>query len=180
MTKFAYKLFLFRPPSKLLSLLDSLSNYILKYATHHLHYRDKLVGNRTQTSIYAVSSLYLKYSLGSLGNLSTVFLFAYNEEICATQPDLVLKKREPPKITLRYSHSFQNLSLFSGSTSASSFLLADESSVKLTSEKTIKEVEDSKYHISIHNLPEISFNLFRTIQSANFLQADITLLNKQL
>ena len=65
-------------------------------------------------------------------------------------------------------------------TLASFPLLADISSVKLTSQKAFKVVEDQKYLTSIQNLPEASFNLFHTIQTIDFLLAHITLLNKQL
>ena len=47
-------------------------------------------------------------------------------------------------------------------TLASFSLLADYSSVKLTSEKTIKAIENYKYLTSTQNLPKVSFNFSHT------------------
>ena len=52
------------------------------------------------------------------------------------------------------------------STLASFPLLADCSSVKLTSEKAIKAAEDCKYLTYPQNLPDASFNLSRAAQTA--------------
>ena len=51
-------------------------------------------------------------------------------------------------------------------------LLADYLSVKLTSQKAIKAVEDRKYLIFTQNLPDASFNLFCVAQIAKFLPDD--------
>ena len=65
-------------------------------------------------------------------------------------------------------------------TLASFPLLANISSVKLTSQKVFKVVEDQKYLTSTQNLSEASFDPFHTIQTVDFLPANITLLKKQL
>ena len=53
--------------------------------------------------------------------------------------------------------------------------LADNSSVKLTSEKTIKAVEDCKYLTSTQTLPEISLDLSRTAQTTKLLSDNDTI-----
>ena len=155
MTKSAYNPLLVRPPPKLLSLPGNWSNNIVKFDIHHLHYNDKVAANPTRTF-----SLYFLCNIGNL--LTTSPTLAGNGKACDTEPGLVTKKRKPPKIFLylflgalqlssfmlsltlskmRLS-IFKHLAIFKCApiskwqfslTLASFALLADNSSVKLTS-----------------------------------------------
>lgn len=63
---------------------------------------------------------------------------------------------------------------------ASFFLFVDYSSLKLTSEKTIKPVKNCKYLTLIESLLKIFFDLYCIVQIFEFLLENITLPNKQL
>lgn len=150
---------------KPVSLPGNLSDYIVKFCTYHLYYKEKLgmtksaynswlfyrnelVSNPTQTFVCAVSSLYFRYCLDSFGNLSMASSFACNKGAYATQPNLISKKRKLLKTVLQFSYPFQPLFLFFSlifmsksqfSSALTDFLwLADYQSVKLISGKTIK------------------------------------------
>lgn len=103
--EFAHNLFFFRPSLKLLSLCDVLSDCIIKViAAYHLHYKDKLISNPTQSFICAANSFYFLYNLE---NLSTISLLACNGAYIA-EPGLVTKKRKLSKTSLYFfSHPFQ-------------------------------------------------------------------------
>ena len=75
-----------------------------KYNSRQL-YKIRLVNNPTWSFVCIASCLYFKYCLGSLGNLSMAFLFAFNGGAYATESGLVTKKEKLPKTSL-------NLTLF--------------------------------------------------------------------
>ena len=139
MTKSAYKPSLFRPPprltesahnhsllrssQKLLSLLGASSHCIIEvmnplhdmpdtgkhwFAIYHLHYKDEQVNNPIRNSVCTANCLHFGYNLG---NLSTASPFARDGGAYATEPGLVTKKGEPPRITLDLSN-LQSPSLF--------------------------------------------------------------------
>lgn len=111
MTESAHNLFLLRPLLKLLLLRDASSNCVVKIiATHHPHYKDKLVGNLNWSFVCATNSFHF---LCNLGNLSAASLFAYNGA-CIAEPSLITKKEEPPRTSLHLiSRPLQALSLLS-------------------------------------------------------------------
>lgn len=164
--------FYIRPPAlfQLILLLGSSSNVpeasTTRFATYHLHYKDKVVNNPTRTFICTAICLLFGYSLASLGNLSTASLFVCDGGACATEPGLITKKGEPPRTSLHlFSNVFQPPSLLLSSTLSeirlaisgyltmskcaamckwqpslaltSLPLLADNASVKLTSEASL-------------------------------------------
>ena len=92
MTESAYDLFFFRPLPKLLSLTNALFNCVVKFATYHPHYKEKIVSNPTRTFVCAANCLYF---LCSWSNLSAAFFFAHDSGACTTELGLVIKKREP-------------------------------------------------------------------------------------
>lgn len=126
------------------------------------------------------------YFLSNFGNLSVASLLACI--VGDTQPSLVFKKRKLSRTFIYlFSFLFKFPSLFLSQklfkhpaifkwqfnlTLADFFLLADYSSMKLTSEKVVKSAKimtkDYKYLTSIQNLLEMSFNLFCTIQKVKF------------
>ncbi len=158
---------------KLISLLSVLFDYVVKFATHHPHYKD-IVGNQTRTFIYAINCLSI---LCGWSNLLAA-IFTYNGGAYITKPGLVMKERELPRTSLHLlSHeppfllfsltlSKMRLVMFKYSliseylailkctaiskwqlslTLTSISLLADYPSVKLTSENVIKAAKDCKY-----------------------------------
>ena len=116
MTESVYDPFFFRPPPKLLSLPNASSDCVVKFATYHLHFKEKIVSNPTQTFICAANCLYFSYGWSNLflcgwNNLSTAFFLAHNDGFCTAEPGLVTKKGEPPRIFIYLSNPFQSLSL---------------------------------------------------------------------
>lgn len=95
--KSAHNIFLLWPPLKLLLLPNALSDYIVKFAAHHPYYKDKLVDNLIQHFGCATNCLCF---LCDWSNLSVAFFLTYNGDICIAKPDLITKKREPPKTFL--------------------------------------------------------------------------------
>lgn len=98
--------FYMQPFLKLLSLLGALSDYLIKFATYHLHYKNKLVDNLTQTFICAANYLYF---LCNLENLLATSLLTNNGGAYIVKPALVTKKRELPRTFL---HHLFHLPLF--------------------------------------------------------------------
>lgn len=90
MTKYAYNPFLLWLPSQLLSLPNDLSDYDVKFATHHPYQKNKLIGNLTWSFVYAANSLYFLYNLE---NLLMASLLACNSGTCITKPGLITKKK---------------------------------------------------------------------------------------
>ncbi len=158
--EFIYNPFLFWLLLKLLLLLDVLSNYIVKFAIHHLYYKNVLIGNLTQSFICVINSLYF---LCNLRNLLVVFLLACNSGS---------KKKKPLRTSLYLIFCSFQLSFLSSTLSkymviskwqynlalASFPLLADISSVKLTN--------------------KAFFGFFYITQTVKFLLNDHALLNK--
>ena len=99
MTESVYDPFFFRLPPKLLSLPDTSSDCVVKFATYHLHYKKKIVRNPTWTFVYTADYLYFSYGWSNLfscgwNNLSTVFILTHNDGPCTAKPGLVTKKRK--------------------------------------------------------------------------------------
>ena len=124
------------------------------FAVYHPHYKDKLVGT-----------------------LSTLFFFAYDGGACDTKPGLVIKKGEPPRISLH---------LFSDAHQLLSFMLSlTLSKMHPTMFKYLAIFKCAPmFEWPSENLPEASFNLFFTTQAAaqtvEFSSDNIALLNKWL
>lgn len=91
MSKSANNFFHFWTFPKLLSLPNILSNSIIKFDTYHPHHKDIFVSNPNRTFICIASCLYFGYWLGSLGNLSTTSLFAYNGKVFIAKLGLITK-----------------------------------------------------------------------------------------
>ena len=106
--------------------------------------------------------------------------FVWNGGAYATEPGLVTKKGEPLRTFIYLSYRFQPPALFFSLNFASFPLLAEYSSVKLNNEKAIKVIEDCKYLISIQNLPDAPFDLFRTAPIVEYWPDDSALLIMQL
>lgn len=106
MTKSTYSPSLLRSLLKLISLLGILSDCVVKFATHHSHYKD-IVNNPTRT--FACVTNYPSFLCGWSNLLAAIF--AYNSDACTTKPGLSMKKGEPPKTSL-YLLSHQLPSLF--------------------------------------------------------------------
>ena len=145
-----------------------------------------------------------------MGNLSTAFLFACNSGTYVAEPGLVIKKREPPRTFWHLLSRFSSLlsllcSLtlskmrqaiseylakskcaimsdwqFSHSALVSFSLLANYSSIKLTSKKAVQSAKimtkDCKYLTSTQNLPEASFDFSCSAQKVKFT-ADIDIIS---
>lgn len=95
-----------------------------------------------------------------------------------TKPSLDIKKWESPR-TLNYlSYHFQPLAPFFSLNFVSFPLLADYSSIKFTSEKTIKAAKDCKYLTFTQYMPEASFDLSYAAQTVKFSLDNNALLNK--
>ena len=190
-TEFTYNPFLLQPPPKLVSLPGVSSDCIVKViAIYHPHYKEKLE---------------ITDSTKELVTNSVNFAFACDGSGCADRPDLVPKKGEPLRTFIYLlSHRLQSLSLLFNltlsemrpviseytamskyaamskwqfsSTLASFPLLADYSSIKLTSEEAIKETKimtkDCGNLTPTQHLPEASFDLSCTAQKVKFT-ADI-------
>ena len=194
-TEFTYNPFLLQPPPKLVSLPGVSSDCIVKViAIYHPHYKEKLE---------------ITDSTKELVTNSVNFAFACDGSGCADRPDLVPKKGEPLRTFIYLlSHRLQSLSLLFNltlsemrpviseytamskyaamskwqfsSTLASFPLLADYSSIKLTSEEAIKETKimtkDCGNLTPTQHLPETSFDLTRSAQKVKFT-ADIDIIS---
>lgn len=95
--EFAHDLFFVWPLLKLLSLLSTLSDCIIKFATYHLNHKDKFGGNFDQNFIYIANCLYFLYGWK---NLSVAFFFGHNSNIQIAEPGIVTKKGKLPKTSL--------------------------------------------------------------------------------
>ena len=73
------------------------------FAIYHPNYKDKLVGNPTWKFVSIANRLYFLYSWS---NLWAAFFFTYDSGICIAELDIVIKKQEPPKTSLRRSWLF--------------------------------------------------------------------------
>lgn len=91
MIEFTYNSSLSRLFLKLISLLNDLSDFVVKFVIHHLHYKEKPLSNPNRTFGYTRNSLHL---LCNLSNLSATSQLAGNSSICVAEPDLVIKKEE--------------------------------------------------------------------------------------
>lgn len=115
MIKSTYNPFLFQLLTKLLSLFGVSFDCIFKFATHHPHFKDKLVGNPIRTFVCDANCLYF---LCAWNNLSAAYFLTYNGGTFIVEPGLVTTKGEPPRTFL---HLFflpdQPLSLLFGLTS---------------------------------------------------------------
>lgn len=81
------------------------------FAIYYPHYKEKLVSNLTQTSIYTANSFYFGYSLSNLENLSITSLFVYDGGACLTKLGILIKKGEPSKTFLHNSYTNEFLFL---------------------------------------------------------------------
>ena len=163
------------PPCKLLSVPGASSNCIFKCTAYHPHYKAKreMIESAYKPSLFRSLPQFLLLPSASSDHIIKfpTYHLHYKDE----------------QVSLTFSKTYLAISKCAtiskcqfGLTLASFSLLTNISSVKLTSQKVFKGVEDQKYLTSTQNLPEASFDLFRTIQTVDFLPADITLLNKQL
>ncbi len=195
-TKSTYNPSLLQSLLMLISLLNALFDCVVKViASHYPHYKDKLFGNPTWSFVCTANSLHFLYNLG---NLSAASLLACNGAYVA-ESGLVTKKEKPPRTSLHLiSRPLQASSLLSltlseyttmskwqySSALASFPLLADYSSIKLTSDKAIKTAKTitkyCKYLTSTQNLSKVSLDLSRIAQTVNFLPDNIVLLNRPL
>ena len=73
---------------------------ITRFAIYHPHYKDKLVGNPTRKFVSAANRLYF---LCGWSNLPAAVFFAHDSGTCAAELDIVTKKGEPPRTSLRRS-----------------------------------------------------------------------------
>ena len=172
---------------------------------------NELASNLTRTLVCAANFLYF---LCGWSNLSAAFFLAHDGGACTAEPGLVTKKKEPPRTSLHLLSRLPSLPslLFSLTLSkmhpviseflampkcmtmsewqlslsalANFPLLADYSSVKLTSEEPIKEskimTKDCGNLTPTQHLPEASFDLFCAAQTVEFSPDDIALLDKRL
>lgn len=104
MIKSISNFFLFQPLSKLLLLPNTSSNYVVKFAIYHPHYKNKLIGNLTQTFICTANYLYFLYSLV---NFLIASLFTCNDDIYTPQLGQVAKKEKPPRTPLIHMTDIQ-------------------------------------------------------------------------
>lgn len=95
MTKCVYNLLFLQSLLKQSFLLGDLSNCIIKFATYHLQYNNKAVGDLIQTFVYVANYLYF---LCYWSNLLAAFFFTHDSNAYIAQPGLITKKREPSRI----------------------------------------------------------------------------------
>ena len=152
MTESAYKPSLIRQPPKLTSPLHTLSDYVRKFAAYHPHYKDKHISNPTRT-FACIARLGL---VAKQGKTPKVVLYLHSHPL---QPPSSLLSSTLSECAVMFTWQF-SLNLAS--------LLADYLSVKLTSQKAVKAVENRKYLTSTQNLPDASFDLSCVAQTAKF------------
>ena len=163
------------PPRKLLSVPGALSNCIFKYTAYHPHYKKKREMIESAYKPSLLRSLLQFLLLPSASSDHVIKFSTYYPHYKDEQVSLTFSKTY---LTISKCTTLFKCQL--GLTLASFSLLADISSIKLTSQKAFQGIKDQKYLNSTQNLPEASFDPFRIIQTVDFLPANITLLNKQL
>lgn len=135
------------------------------FAIYYPYYKDKL-NNLIRGFIFAADNLHFLYSLSNL-----LKALAYT-----TKPDLVIKKKKPPRTSLHLS-SHQSLSLLLSSTlskirSTIFRYVAMSEYVPVMSKEQFSStliVENCKYFIFIQNLSDVSFDFFCTSQTNKLL-----------
>lgn len=98
--KSIYDLFFIQSPPKQLSLSGVLFNYIIRFATYHPYYKEKL------RMIVSIQNINLFYKSDYL----VASFFYCNNSVCTTELGLVKKKRELSKTPSIYIIDIQNKS----------------------------------------------------------------------